>query len=341
MADTSGATRPISAADMAQTVPPMPVMPPPAGGVHAATRGAAVSTSSTAPASGSVPPVAPPSTPRACGRPAPDTAKRLSKTRKKSAGASSGPNWFIIGAVLLAAILGAGAWTVLGNRTSVPQRMTAYTITDIPLRNYPADGSHANIYATAPFGTSLEILGEEGDWAKVKTTGAALRLHRPNEAREEGYVRTEELLEEPDYLRLAGIFASGRAASQITEVRERHALLHYFRANGFAGEASPEAEAAGLQVSSEADTWRFMGRMSFGSGEIYRDHIFDPNSLYPDFAFVLHSPHTEFNRLVIYSFTDDGTPVFRLERQVGDNHIITRISSDESQPDGVNVMFQR
>lgn len=335
----AGATRPIRPGDFGGGgTPDLPVMPAPSGSVHTVSLGASASGSQK-------PPVAPPPAPYASTKNPKGADHRKPKGKKNSLKGNEGSQnrniFIIIGVLAAAALLAAGGWLLFGKETAIDQENTAYTIGDVPLRSSQMDGTRSNVFATILPGTAVQVTWQDDVWSKVTAPSGRLRQHRPNGNENEGYVANGCLLDRADYCRLMGIFPSERALSQITEAHERQALLHYFRANGFVGEVSTEAAELGVPAQNETNVWRFRGRKSYNSGEVYRGHIYDPTSRLEDIAFVLYSPNVDFNRLVIYSFADDGTPIFRCERQVGNNYIITDIHTDETQPDGVSVEFLR
>lgn len=261
---------------------------------------------------------------------APEPKKKAKNNTKKAVSSAPPGVKSVILALVIVGFLGLAIWLLAGRPGSNGGIADApapyYAITDTPLRSSQMNVGRGNEITNVPYGSEVTLIATDGSWSTVRYDGI------------EGYMPSNTIVNAADMFLLAGAFRYSNDAGIIPEAHERQAVLHYYRANGFTGEVSPEGAANGVSAPDNGVKWLFCNQRSGLYWSIYRDHIYDPDSRYPDLAFVLRAQEQP-NRLVVYSFSEDGTPIFRAEREIGTNRIIQSITTDASSPDGLNVEF--
>ncbi len=324
MANMQASTRPITPQERAAAgaVPPLPVMPAPTVQIGIP------------PTSGAKAGIRPPKGPTGASR-----GRQAKKGARRKDGSGTGV-FAIVGALAVVAVVAVLAWLIIGRKGAPVEDGGFCAVAIIPLRSSMSDDNAGNIIANISAGSKLEVLEQQGQWTKVKAASTDLYDRRVSNSTQ-GYVATSALVEESDFARIKEIFANTTAAGWISEPHERLALLQYFRANGLTGTHPGGGDCDDSEQPCAGNEWQFRGEYNRTHAEIHHDRIFDENSRYRDLIVVLHNNSTGNNRLVIYSFTDDGTPVFRLEREIGQSHFITMVRRDQTAPDGIRVEFER
>lgn len=210
-------------------------------------------------------------------------------------------NLFIIMGICL--FLGAGGF-VSYNFLYLPYKQDKdapryYTIVNTNLRSSRMAGTEFNRVTTLPYGSELVVYEHDDEWAYVKWD------------RTKGYIATSYILDKPDFFLLNSIFGNNESRECIETAKCRLALVDYFKRSHLYGK--PYEEMPDEYTENEKNWQIFTQSKDKKPNTVFFPKLYDQNSKYTDFAFIIKQNGTSSRRLVYYSFTDDETPVFRYE----------------------------
>lgn len=181
-----------------------------------------------------------------------------------------------------------------------------YPIVDTQLRQSATDAGSGNVITDIPFGAKVEVLEKTPEWAHVKYTPAS------GEGKLEGYMAAPALIEEADFGLLCSILPGERERRQIGMPHQRQALINYYRSHGMAHDPEPESDS---RMAIEVPE-RWIYRIGEYPGkETFVEDYFYGGGAYPDMAVMLTNNRTNAKIVIVYSFDDQGQPVFRYEHQ--------------------------
>ena len=170
-----------------------------------------------------------------------------------------------------------------------------YTFTNLNLRSSKiADVKH-NLLELLPYGTELITYSIDADWASVKV------------GKQKGYVASHLILPMADFELLNSVWGNTDAKECINTAKCRLAVLDYYKRFNMSG----------------GTEWQIYTRKKDDRvNTVYYKKLYNPNSKFADFTFIVRNNRTNERELVIYSFDDETEkPVYRM---------IRRLSSSES-----------
>ena len=271
--------------------------------------------------------------PQAPARPAPGRPSAKAGRPQQTAPSRGKSVILIVGilALVIGAVFAGYSFFAAGSDDNAERN---YAITDVPLRSSKLEIGAGNAVGTVPYGGSLVTYEKDGQWARVK--------YEPADGSRalEGYMPEWALLNRVDLFRLQSIFGTPDAAVAVAEPHQRRALVNYFTAHGLVGRTTDEGIAAGLPEPNGDNQWQLRVRNAQAPmREVFFGNIFDPESDYADMAVILHPLNGGDNKLIYYTFDNDGTPVFRFEREVGSHNLISSVTASDTAPDGIEIEF--
>lgn len=170
--------------------------------------------------------------------------------------------------------------------------------TNVSLRSSKVAGVDNNYLASVPYGAELIAYDYQPDWSYVKYKD------------QKGYVSSKYNLNGSDFLLLNNIFSDAVAKTAIETSKCRMALLDYVKRV--------------TNDSVQRLNWKIFTRpKDVKPNTIYFNRITNPASKFTDFAFIIKNTVSGERRAVLYSFTDDESPVFVTEQNApADGNII-------------------
>lgn len=185
--------------------------------------------------------------------------------------------------VVLIIILGYHFWYKDYRIDKATPRTFVYA-TNLFLRSSKVADVDDNRLGTIPYGSELITYSNENGWAYVKVDG------------QKGYVSSDYLLDTADFLLLNSVWGNEEAKEVVSTAKYRLALLDYYK-------------RAGLQGGTE---WQLYTK-ALGAKEdnVFYSRLFNKNSRFVDFAFLLKNNQTGERRFVLYSFDNETEqPIF-------------------------------
>ena len=156
--------------------------------------------------------------------------------------------------------------------------------TNLFLRSSKVADVDDNRLGTIPYGSELITYSNENGWAYVKADG------------QKGYVSSDYLLDTSDFLLLNSVWGNEEAKEVVSTAKYRLALLDYYK-------------RAGLRGGTE---WQLYTK-ALGAKEdnVFYSRLFNKNSPFVDFAFLLKNNQTGERRFVLYSVDNETEqPIF-------------------------------
>ncbi|MDR2147508.1 MAG: hypothetical protein LBE91_13720 [Tannerella sp.] len=179
-----------------------------------------------------------------------------------------------------------------------------YTFANITnLRSSEIAGTDFNIVEKLPYGAELITYSNNTEWSRVK-------LKTGNKS-VTGYISSVFILPKDDFFLLNSVFGDNDSRACINTGKCRMALLDYLKRgalNKSYDNASGEYKYTGeWQVYTKPEDVK--------PNTVLYPRLFNRNSKFTDFVFIIKNNTTGVRRIVVYSFEDDETPVFRYEGQ--------------------------
>ncbi len=256
-----------------------------------------------------------------------------SRKRKRAGKGNDNGNWLVL--ILLcvvAAVVGTVLYIVTSSNVETDEEM--YAISYIPVRSEPLDIENGNIVDHIIFAEPVEVTEYHGKWSAVE-------IESDNGEDIIGYVPTEWLLNTHDLALLRGIFADRGALAALQNPIHRRALLNYYIYNGLTGRIDPDARRAGVSEPESGRQWQLCGNRYRGQYErVFVGHVTDPSSRHADVAVMLNNLRNGQNKVVYFTFNDDGTPVFRSEQPAQGKTRIVSVQLDENAQDGLYIEME-
>lgn len=185
--------------------------------------------------------------------------------------------------VVLIIILGYHFWYKDYRIDQATPRTYVYA-TNLFLRSSKVADVDDNRLGTIPYGSELITYSNENGWAYVKADG------------QKGYVSSDYLLDTSDFLLLNSVWGNEEAKEVVSTAKYRLALLDYYK-------------RAGLRGGTE---WQLYTK-ALGAKEdnVFYSRLFNKNSPFVDFAFLLKNNQTGERRFVLYSVDNETEqPIF-------------------------------
>ena len=195
-----------------------------------------------------------------------------------------GCGWFIFLIVLAGIIAAAYHFWYKDYRIDQATPRTYVYATNLFLRSSKVADVDDNRLGTIPYGSELITYSNENGWAYVKADG------------QKGYVSSDYLLDTSDFLLLNSVWGNEEAKEVVSTAKYRLALLDYYK-------------RAGLRGGTE---WQLYTK-ALGAKEdnVFYSRLFNKNSPFVDFAFLLKNNQTGERRFVLYSVDNETErPIF-------------------------------
>lgn len=192
--------------------------------------------------------------------------------------------WLIFLIVLASIIAAAYHFWYKDYRIDQTTPRTYVYATNLFLRSSKVADVDDNRLETIPYGAELITYSNENGWAYVKADG------------QKGYVSSDYLLNTSDFLLLNSVWGNEEAKEVVSTAKYRLALLDYYK-------------RAGLRGGTE---WQLYTK-ALGAKEdnVFYSRLFNKNSPFVDFAFLLKNNQTGERRFVLYSVDNETEqPIF-------------------------------
>lgn len=161
-------------------------------------------------------------------------------------------------------------------------------------------GVEYNIVDKVPYGSELITYGMTNDWAKVKVNG------------QEGYVSSPYVINSEDFFLLNGVWGDADSKECIESTKCRLAILDFYKTNRY---------------SSGTNGWQIYTRLQGQKpNTVFYPRLYDKNSKFTDFVFILKNNQGGNRIMVGYSFEDETEkPIFRFSVGIPEDGYIENI----------------
>lgn len=165
-----------------------------------------------------------------------------------------------------------------------------FTFTNLNLRSSKITDVKHNLLELLPYGTELITYSIDADWANVKVGGL------------KGYVASNLILSKADFELLNSVWGNTDAKECINTAKCRLAVLDYYKRFNMSG----------------GTEWQIFTRKKDDRvNTVYYKKLYNPNSKFADFTFIVKNNRTKERELVIYSFDDETEePIFLTSRRL-------------------------
>lgn len=151
--------------------------------------------------------------------------------------------------------------------------------TNLFLRSSQLAGIEYNIITKIPYGSELITYEKGGEWAEVKFNGL------------KGYVASPFVMEKRDFDLLDNVWGNMDARECIVSTKCRNAIMDYLKSN---------------QMQSGSNGWQIYTKDKDAKpNSVYYPRLYNKNSKFTDFAFIIRDNTSGERRLAVYSFGDD------------------------------------
>jgi len=187
-----------------------------------------------------------------------------------------------------------------------------FTFTNLNLRSSKITDIKQNLLELLPYGTELITYSIDDDWASVKV------------GKQKGYVASNLILPMADFELLNSVWGNTNAKECINTAKCRLAVLDYYKRFNMSG----------------GTEWQIYTRKKDDRvNTVYYKKLYNPNSKFADFTFIVRNNRTNERELVIYSFDDETEkPIFRKARRLFQNET-GDIKSMASSKGWIDVLF--
>lgn len=187
-----------------------------------------------------------------------------------------------------------------------------FTFTNLNLRSSKITDIKHNLLELLPYGTELITYSIDDDWASVKV------------GKQKGYVASNLILPMADFELLNSVWGNTNAKECINTAKCRLAVLDYYKRFNMSG----------------GTEWQIYTRKKDDRvNTVYYKKLYNPNSKFADFTFIVRNNRTNERELVIYSFDDETEkPIFRKARRLFQNET-GDIKSMASSKGWIDVLF--
>lgn len=170
------------------------------------------------------------------------------------------------------------------------------------LRSSQMAGVEYNILDKLPYGSELITYEKSAEWASVKVKGMV------------GYVASLYLLVQADFVLLNGVWGDVDSKECIESSKCRLAILDFYKKNGLA------SGSGGWQVYTKAKNQK--------PNTVFYPRIYNKNSKFTDFVFIVKDNASGKRMVVGYSFDDETErPIFRFKSDAPTEGYIKNVSA--------------
>lgn len=210
----------------------------------------------------------------------------------------------VISFVVVAVLLAGSAFTYFLWYVPYAKDRNALRMYVVPnnvfLRSSQVAGVEYNVLNKVPYGSELITYEIMHDWAKVKVNG------------QEGYVSSPYVINSEDFFLLNGAWGDADSKECIESTKCRLAILDFYKTNRY---------------SSGTNGWQIYTRMQGQKpNTVFYPRLYDKNSKFTDFVFILKNNQGGNRIMVGYSFEDETEkPIFRFSVGIPENGYIENI----------------
>lgn len=175
---------------------------------------------------------------------------------------------------------------------------------DAVIRTSKMTGITENIIEILPYGTELITYDHGSEWSQIKTNG------------KEGYTASKYILSKQDFFLLNSIFGDLDSKTIIATSKCRIALLNYFKEHNYIGkiDSDEQVKIFGSNLSNK-EVWQvFAYPPNSNQNMVSFPKIVDPTSKFSDFAVIIKNITTNNRKLLLFTFSDDETPLLVYEQ---------------------------
>lgn len=175
-----------------------------------------------------------------------------------------------------------------------------YTFTNLNLRSSEVGEVEYNLLDLLPYGSELITYSVGDEWASVKAHG------------KKGFVSSSLILPSEDFHLLNSIWGNSDAKECVATAKCRIALLDYFKRANLNG---------GLE-------WQlYTQKKNSKPNTIFYPRVYNKNSKFTDFAFLVKNNQTKKRMFVLYSFDDETeNPVFRYDMEAPEEGYVSSVT---------------
>ena len=168
----------------------------------------------------------------------------------------------------------------------------------VMLRSTQMAGVEYNVLDRVYYGGEVITYDRSGEWASVKAHD------------KEGFIHSDYLLAKPDFELLNGVWADADALQCVFTAKCRLAVLDYLKSKNL------KTGSSGWQI--------YTMKKGMKPNTIAFPRLYDSNSKFTDFIFVIKNNATSARKVVCYSFDDEtAAPKFRFDTDAPENGNIT------------------
>lgn len=151
--------------------------------------------------------------------------------------------------------------------------------TNLFLRSSKLAGVEYNIITKIPYGSELITYEKDSEWAEIKFNGL------------KGYVASPFVMEKSDFDLLDNVWGNMDARECIVSTKCRNAIMDYLKSS---------------QMQSGSNGWQIYTKDKDAKpNSVYYPRLYNKNSKFTDFAFIIRDNTSGERRLAVYSFGDD------------------------------------
>lgn len=212
--------------------------------------------------------------------------------------------------VLVALTVGYFTWYVPYAKDRDALR-TYVVATNVFLRSSQVAGVEYNVINKLPYGSELITYNISSEWAEVKTNGTT------------GYVASAYLLNQADFNLLHGVWGNMDTRDCIISSKCRLAILDYYKIH------SLNSGNTGWQIYTKQKDQK--------PNNVFYPRLYNKNSKFTDFIFIVKNNGTGERRLACYSFEDETErPVFRFDTTAPTDGYIQSVQNSYT---GARIVF--
>lgn len=176
-----------------------------------------------------------------------------------------------------------------------------YTFSNLNLRSSKEGDAQHNLLEVLPYGTELIVYSKGEEWSEVKVD------------EKNGFVSSDLILPANEFYLLNSVWGNTNAKECVESVKSRLALLDYYKRASLSGGVA----------------WQLYTREKIEDkpNAVFYPRIYDRNSKFTDFIFVILNNQTRERMLVFYSFDEETEkPIYRYDMKIKDERDIKNVT---------------
>lgn len=212
--------------------------------------------------------------------------------------------WVMTGILLIVLSLSVGGYFYYKN-VYLPKKIDKeaprfYTFSHLTnMRSSQMAGVDYNKIASLPYGSELITYSHGSEWSSVKNGD------------KKGFISSNLLLNREDFYLLNSIWGDNDSRECVFTSKCRMALLDYFKNKDYIGKMSSELlkDIKPNFIANESNQWQvFCRNKAIKLNTVFYPRLFDKYSKFTDFAVLIKNIQTRDRKILIFTFSDDGSP---------------------------------